>query len=51
VTRVAVLERGRLIAVGPHADLLETCPAYRRLYQAREHKSADEIGTVHGRAA
>lgn len=38
-TRMVVMERGRLIAVGPHAQLVESCPEYRRLYmvQANQH--------------
>ncbi len=33
VTSVAVMERGRLVAFGPHETLLRTCPAYQRLSQ------------------
>ena len=35
VTRIAVMEQGRLIALGPHAELLKSCPTYRRLYQVQ----------------
>lgn len=35
ITGVVVLERGRVIATGKHADLLESCSAYRRLYHAQ----------------
>lgn len=35
ITRVVVLERGKVIATGKHGELLENCPAYRRLYQAQ----------------
>ena len=35
ITGVIVLERGRVIATGKHADLLENCGAYRRLYHAQ----------------
>ena len=35
VTRVAVMDRGELVAAGPHAELLKSCPAYRRLYRAQ----------------
>jgi subfamily B ATP-binding cassette protein MsbA len=32
-TRIAVLEDGRITAVGSHEDLLTTSPTYQRLYQ------------------
>ncbi len=35
ITRVVVLERGRVLATGTHSDLLENCTVYRRLYQAQ----------------
>jgi subfamily B ATP-binding cassette protein MsbA len=31
--RRAVLERGRITAIGSHEDLLTTSPTYQRLYQ------------------
>src|SRR5262249_51765356 len=31
VSRVVVLERGRVLAAGTHAELLESCASYRRL--------------------
>jgi subfamily B ATP-binding cassette protein MsbA len=31
--RIAVLEDGRITAIGPHDELLTTSPTYRRLYQ------------------
>jgi subfamily B ATP-binding cassette protein MsbA len=31
--RIAVLERGRITAIGSHEDLLTTSPTYQRLYQ------------------
>jgi subfamily B ATP-binding cassette protein MsbA len=46
ITRVVVLERGRVIATGAHADLLENCAAYRRLYQAQLRGLAGESATV-----
>jgi ATP-binding cassette, subfamily B, bacterial MsbA len=38
-TRMVVMERGRLIAAGPHQELIESCPEYRKLYmvQATQH--------------
>lgn len=32
-TRIAVLEAGRITAVGKHEELLDTSPSYRRLYE------------------
>lgn len=42
VTGIVVMDRGRLIAAGPHAALLETCPIYQRLFTARSQKRFDE---------
>ena len=33
--RVAVMQEGRLVAVGTHAELIGSCPLYRSLRQAR----------------
>lgn len=35
ITQVAVMDHGRLIAVGPHDKVYETCPAYRKLYRSQ----------------
>jgi subfamily B ATP-binding cassette protein MsbA len=53
ITRVVVLERGRVIATGGHADLLENCAAYRRLYEAQVRGATGEIapGSAGGKAA
>jgi len=32
-TRIAVLEEGRITAVGSHEELLNTSPTYQKLYQ------------------
>jgi ATP-binding cassette subfamily B protein/subfamily B ATP-binding cassette protein MsbA len=36
--RIVVLEGGRLVAVGTHAELLATCPAYQRLQEAHTQR-------------
>lgn len=33
--RIVVLDTGRIAAVGTHAELLGTCPAYQRLHEAQ----------------
>ncbi|MBI5758234.1 MAG: ABC transporter ATP-binding protein [Planctomycetales bacterium] len=43
VTRVAVMDQGRLIALGPHAELLQSCPTYRRLYQVQVEQTTTEF--------
>jgi ABC-type multidrug transport system fused ATPase/permease subunit len=34
-TRIAVLDDGRVVDTGTHAELLGRCPLYRRLWEAR----------------
>lgn len=48
VTRIVVMENGRLIASGPHNTLMQTCNAYQRLYQAQMQQRSD--GAEEGRA-
>jgi subfamily B ATP-binding cassette protein MsbA len=31
--KIVVLEQGRIVGSGPHEQLLETCPLYKRLHQ------------------
>jgi len=33
--RIVVLHQGRIVGQGRHADLLESCPLYRKLYQTQ----------------
>lgn len=40
VTRVAYLDKGRLVAFGPHEDLLRICPPYARLAAAHAARRA-----------
>ena len=35
VTKVAVMEQGKLVAYGPHEQVYETCGVYRQLYQSQ----------------
>jgi ATP-binding cassette, subfamily B, bacterial MsbA len=51
ITRIIVLDRGRVIAAGTHADLLEHCGPYRRLYQAQVNGLSTEPPGVDGKAA
>lgn len=34
--KIIVLESGRILGEGTHAELLESCPHYRQLYQAQQ---------------
>ena len=47
--RIAVLEDGRITAIGPHEELLTTSPTYQRLYQLQFMDNAnagtEEAGT------
>lgn len=40
VSRIAVMDEGKLIACGTHEALLETCPAYKQLLQSQVRQSA-----------
>ena len=31
VSRIVVMDQGRIVSTGTHADLMESCPAYRAL--------------------
>ncbi len=41
VTRVIVMDSGRIIATGRHEDLLQSCPTYRQAYYSRIHVDSD----------
>src|SRR5262249_7297795 len=45
ISGVVVMERGRVVAQGTHADLLQKCESYRRLYQARTQGGVDSPET------
>ncbi|HEY3998307.1 MAG TPA: ABC transporter ATP-binding protein [Candidatus Xenobia bacterium] len=38
--RIAVMEQGRVVDVGPHDDLLRRCPLYQRLWEQQQLLSA-----------
>ena len=43
---VAYVERGRILDRGPHQDLIERSPGYRRLVTAYEHRGEDDAESV-----
>ena len=50
-TRILVLEDGRVVGLGPHADVLAECATYQRLWEAQARSGgaapeADDNGTV-----
>jgi subfamily B ATP-binding cassette protein MsbA len=49
VTRVVVMDQGRLVAAGAHNELLATCPAYQRLYRAQIEQRAEATEAAPGR--
>ncbi|MCS7161292.1 MAG: ABC transporter ATP-binding protein, partial [Gemmatales bacterium] len=36
--RIVVLEKGRIEAIGTHAELLQQCPLYQRLFERHSHR-------------
>ncbi len=48
---VVLLDRGRVIARGPHDELLATEPRYRDVLAAMEQSDEDERGELSGAAS
>ena len=46
--RICVLDSGNLVAVGTHAELLDDCPVYQKLWQAAESSTLWKVSTVKG---
>ncbi|MBW3542422.1 MAG: ABC transporter ATP-binding protein/permease [Planctomycetes bacterium] len=46
VSRVVVMQDGRLIAAGRHQTLLETCPPYRSLFRAQVEQSTSQTAAA-----
>ena len=40
LTRIVVVDRGRVVATGRHAELLSVCPVYQRLWTAQTQHAA-----------
>ncbi|MCA9091059.1 MAG: ABC transporter ATP-binding protein [Planctomycetaceae bacterium] len=49
VTRIVVMENGKIVATGSHEQMLATCPLYERLYSAPSRQ--DVLPMLKGRAA
>ncbi|MGD8148804.1 ABC transporter ATP-binding protein [Ornithinimicrobium sp. Y1694] len=42
--QIIVLDEGRVVGTGTHAQLLETCPPYAEIVRSQEHVTAGEVG-------
>jgi ATP-binding cassette subfamily B protein len=42
-SRILVLENGRAVALGTHAELLACSPTFRRLWEAQRDGSSDRV--------
>lgn len=42
VTRIVVMENGKVVGSGSHDDLLHTCPLYDRLFNSSLHRAVNE---------
>lgn len=48
VSRIVVMERGRMIASGTHDEVIATCPIYQRLYQTQTRQNAESTSGRNG---
>lgn len=43
---IVIMDHGRVVDVGPHAELLEKSALYRRLYELQFHHAEEELGAA-----
>jgi ABC-type multidrug transport system fused ATPase/permease subunit len=41
--KIAVLDRGEIVGLGKHAELLETCEVYREIYYSQFRKDKEAV--------
>ncbi len=44
--QICVLDGGNLTAIGTHEELLDTCPAYQKLWQAAQGSARWKVSTI-----
>lgn len=49
--KIAVMDQGRLIAVGTHEELLQTCPLYSKLAKLQFREPAESVSSTRSTAA
>ena len=40
--QIIVLDAGRIVGVGNHAELMQTCPTYREIYDSQKDREVTE---------
>ena len=45
---IVVMDNGRIIAIGPHAELMESCPEYQHIYHLQYHVNEPEAAPAMG---
>lgn len=46
--QICVMDSGKLAAAGTHEELLNSCPAYQKLWQAAEGSAQWTVSTAKG---